>query len=1357
MASRPLHANAQQAASSDSCSECGDSGGNTCPPGSSSSFSAFPIRYATGEIQLNVQDLGSTDFGVSWGHTRSYSNLVTSPDEGINGSSWFIKEVPQIVNVDPDPTDPNKATICVIQIITEALWFDYVATDDSYKPRFFTHETLVHDATNKQFILTNARGEITAFFDFDSTRPSALRGQFKSFTDAYGRETLANYNESNLIASFVQRSGGQTAGYHYAYHSGGANIGRLQFVTYRINGENVRRAKYDYYDGLSGFGSVGDLKRATVQQFTNSSWSAIAISYYRYYKAGDSDGFEHGLKYVLTPVGYARMVELGITPEISTDAQLRRFAQHHFRYTAQKGVHTEMVRGGSLTYNYARTHSANVNNYNSWKTKAIESLPDGNQNIVYANHAGQVILKVFLETETNQQWYNYFQYNNQGQIILAAESSAVAGYSESSPELVTLNANNGLIHIYNFYPANPPADGAPHYIHFEKVQEGGSGTPIILTEWKYVTRTVGDVSIYVPWKEICYPSDTDQTLHIECTVYTYTWQGDFQVDEKTTIWPVVSAAQNGSGTADRKVEKLDATGRTIWTKDERGYITGFSYDAVTGAIVQKVEDASVGTPWTPLPGPHLNLTTDYTVDSLGRTIQELGPSHDIDLNGTNTTVRRAKWTVYQDATYQQWEASGYQSVSDGSYTLINPVSLTLMDEANRVTDEIQAIRTNTSGPLLPTDSFPQSSYVRWTKSSYINSLGLKYLRTYFTIPDSGFGVEGTNYNQTKYNYDSMIRLVREKSPGDTITRTVYHPMGWVLEKWIGTNDAGATAKDPSGGGFIGNDMVMVESFEYDNNLPGGDGNQTQQTECVDATVARVTNYGYDWRDRQTVIDGEIDFYQITTYDNQDRAIQVNRRNTNSSGNLIGRTVTNYDDRGRVYQTITYGVDPATGTVGNPLVNNSWYDPSSNLIKQESAGSSTLQKMLLDALARTIKQYTSYDTAETGYPYPVSVASDTVFQQIETAFDAASNVILQTTRERFHNATGTGELTSPTGVQPKARVSYLAYWPDALGRAHNVANYGTNGGTALTRPNTAPARSDTVLITTIDYNDRGEAYQVTDPKGAVNESTFDDAGRLVILMENYVPGGGGSDQNRETDYAYNADGKLLTLTAINSTTGNQVTQYVYGTTLENSDIASNNLLHRVIYPDDSDTSPDRVTTNYNRQGETKQKVDQLGTKHIFEYDLLGRLLHDRVTILGSGVDGTIRRISYTYEVRGMVQGITGYNHAAVDVGGVVNDVQFVYNNFSQLITEYQSHSGAVNTGTTPKVRYGYADGSANIIRPTSVTYADGRVLTYDYGAAGAANDLLSRIQSLIDDDGTHLADYTYLGLNQIVQVESPQPD
>ena len=181
-------------------------------------------------------------------------------------------------------------------------------------------------------------------------------------------------------------------------------------------------------------------------------------------------------------------------------------------------------------------------------------------------------------------------------------------------------------------------------------------------------------------------------------------------------------------------------------------------------------------------------------------------------------------------------------------------------------------------------------------------------------------------------------------------------------------------------------------------------------------------------------------------------------------------------------------------------------------------------------------------------------------------------------------------------------------------------------------------------------------------------------------------------------------------------------------------------------------------SYNRLGERITLTDQRGCVHTYERDKLGRLIHDRVTTLGSGVDGAIRRLSTSYEVRGMASKLTSYDNATVGSGGIVNECQLAYNSFRQLIADYQSHSGAVSTSTTPKVQYGYANGSANTIRPVTLTYPNGRVLTSSYGTTNGINDACSRVASLVDNDvsSTHLADYSFLGLGIIVVVDDTQP-
>lgn len=77
-------------------------------------------------------------------------------------------------------------------------------------------------------------------------------------------------------------------------------------------------------------------------------------------------------------------------------------------------------------------------------------------------------------------------------------------------------------------------------------------------------------------------------------------------------------------------------------------------------------------------------------------------------------------------------------------------------------------------------------------------------------------------------------------------------------------------------------------------------------------------------------------------------------------------------------------------------------------------------------------------------------------------------------------------------------------------------------------------------------------------------------------------------------------------------------------------------------------------------------------------------------------------------------------------------------------------------STPQVSLSYADGSGNTIRPTALTYPDGRVLSYDYGTTGGINDAVSRVGSLIDDDleESPLVEYSYLGLTSPVIVNDP---
>ena len=142
-----------------------------------------------------------------------------------------------------------------------------------------------------------------------------------------------------------------------------------------------------------------------------------------------------------------------------------------------------------------------------------------------------------------------------------------------------------------------------------------------------------------------------------------------------------------------------------------------------------------------------------------------------------------------------------------------------------------------------------------------------------------------------------------------------------------------------------------------------------------------------------------------------------------------------------------------------------------------------------------------------------------------------------------------------------------------------------------------------------------------------------------------------------------------------------TAITYGTTVTDSNIASNLLLREIKYPDSSGGT-DVVTLSYNRQGQVTVRKDQFGTTHVYTYDKLGRLQHDCVTPFGTAILQVIERISTDYEVRGMVSAVSSHYTCNPDPVGVANQVTLEYNDFGQLVKEYQQHGSAV-TATSLK--------------------------------------------------------------------------
>jgi hypothetical protein len=159
--------------------------------------------------------------------------------------------------------------------------------------------------------------------------------------------------------------------------------------------------------------------------------------------------------------------------------------------------------GGLGTYTFSYTTSTNPAGVNQWKVRTVETLPDGNQNIVYTNAYGEVMLKSFQDVTTGQQWVNFYEYNLQGQVVLAADPSAVAGYNDAYGDLMHwtglqyqyLYAATGLITLFGYgvetTATRSTARDVIGLVQYSALEHGDLGPLQVQEVFRYYHRWVG--------------------------------------------------------------------------------------------------------------------------------------------------------------------------------------------------------------------------------------------------------------------------------------------------------------------------------------------------------------------------------------------------------------------------------------------------------------------------------------------------------------------------------------------------------------------------------------------------------------------------------------------------------------------------------------------------------------------------------------------------------------------------------------------------------------------------------------------------------------------------------------------------
>ena len=414
-----------------------------------------------------------------------------------------------------------------------------------------------------------------------------------------------------------------------------------------------------------------------------------------------------------------------------------------------------------------------------------------------------------------------------------------------------------------------------------------------------------------------------------------------------------------------------------------------------------------------------------------------------------------------------------------------------------------------------------------------------------------------------------------------------------------------------------------------------------------------------------------------------------------------------------------------------------------------------------------------------YSAAASTASDIILEETDTQYDAAGDATFTTTYQRYDDAPATYGALDALGAGD-SRASYTASWFDGLGRQTAQQNFGAAASPPTITPTngqpvtdaTAPPRSRSPTTTPAAKFMRRSIRRATrlSPRTTTVARPFGPS-RTTVLPPPRTRTSRPTTPTIPTPPAQLLTYKEVTTTNPNGTTQTQITAYVYGsaTGLSNAAISRDDLVRAVItgvsvsqlssLVQDINSGwisgLDVVEYQYDREGEVTQMTDQNGTTHQYTLDQLGRQVSDAVPHLGNGnISNSVMRIDTAYAFDGNVALTTSYSSAAGGTANIVNQVADSYNAFGLLTEEQQSLSGAVDPGT-PAVFYTYSTNPATPTRLVGMTYPNGRQLIYGYNSGTDA--AVGRVSFLEDgNSGTPLVQYRYLGLDQIDDVDLPQP-
>ena len=626
-------------------------------------------------------------------------------------------------------------------------------------------------------------------------------------------------------------------------------------------------------------------------------------------------------------------------------------------------------------------------------------------------------------------------------------------------------------------------------------------------------------------------------------------------------------------------------------------------------------------------------------------------------------------------------------------------------------------------------------------------------KTTYQRDTSGKIIKITNPdNSTKtYTYNNKNNIIKEIDELNHVTEYIYDNSGVKLQKVVKPLD-GVTLYNPSNNPDF---YEIVEYSYYSDNIEGliktktDDKGTTTYEYDTYGNISKVTldsgdetiytNNALGW-----VLSERINNGYITTYEYNDFG---SLKKTIKDSNIISEIVYNYQnkpikviDGNESFETIQY--DKAGNIVKqidkNGNITNFNYDVYGNLVKKINPNGS-IYLYTYDKLNRLVKtNFMEYDNAPITLLEEKTYTNASSYTVVTKTYKTASTFKTKTEKYNYLNkliysqnetqtaATFTYTLNGLLSKETTANGETINYYYNNTNRLEKMYklmatneyaatfyvydNYGRLIQEKVGEENVSlNATPNTFGVTTIGYNDIGQAISKSTTSGEYITYEYDDNNNVVLINTRI-----NQTQNQVKEYEYNYLNKLIKESngdivvnyqydgvgnVIKEAIGDRVLEYVYdnkGNVVEK--ILNGITLEEVVYD-----NMDNIIS----------KVDGKGNINTYSYDKRGNVL--------SETNGNLKTTTYTYDLIGRITSSTNPNNTLTT---------YTYNLFDDIANK--------TIGNTISHKYTY-DYNSNVL---SYTNPELKATTYTYDKS---NNLLT-----VKDARNGITSYKYDGASRVIE-------